>query len=224
MMNEIHSCMGGNFLKQKLMAIVCVLCATMMFFAGVCAAKGKKADDGAQAQQATLAHIQKANALCSNFTCRYDEEANVYTFVPKEEVLARLSGKAATMIPSVAYAGKDNTALFSVLFSYGGVEYADLTDVTLVLNGKEMDFTVPEGASAKEDYTAYVTEEYAAQFDGDILDEFYAFATSETTADAKDVLKLTGKTASAERRLTPYDKEVLKEAIDIYRALSDTKK
>ena len=60
-----------------------------------------------------------------------------------------------------------------------------------------------------------VTENYAAQFEGDILDELYAGATAEN-GSAK--LRLTGK-ETVERELNAYDKAVLKEAIDIYRAL-----
>lgn len=209
-------------MKKKILMLVTTL-LVLVLAASVCAAKDKK-DDAAKAQQATLEHIQQANALCDKFTCRYDEEANVYTFVPKDEVLARLSGKAATMIPSVAYAGNDGATLFRMLFSYGGVAYADLTDVTLVLNGQEASFAVPDGATVKEDHAGFVTEDYAAGFDGEILDTFYAFATSETAADSSDTLRLTGKTAEASRRITPYDKAVLKEAIDLYRALSADQK
>jgi hypothetical protein len=208
---------GGIILKKTMMTVIAALLVLLMA-ASVCAAKDKK-DDQAKAQEQTLAHVQQANALTQKFTCRYDEEADVYTFVPNDAALARLSGKAATMIPSVAYAGKDGAVLFRILFSYGGLEYLDMTDVTLTAGGRDMSFAVPEGATVKEQQTGYVTEDYAAGFDGDILNDFYAFATSAASADTKDVLKLTGKTTEVSRPLTAFDKEVLKEAIEIYRAL-----
>ena len=53
--------------------------------------------------------------------------------------------------------------------------------------------------------------------------QYKKLAAKADTA-ARDTLRLTGKTASAERRITPYDKAVLKEAIDLYRALSADQK
>lgn len=222
-------------MKKKWFAIVCVLCAAMMLFAGVCAAKGKKVDP-------TLQHIQQANIYCDKYVCRYDAQANVYTFVPRDEVLARLSGKAATMIPSVAYAAKDGAVLYRLLFSYAGLEYLDMSDVTIVdADGRQMSFTVPDGATTKEQQAGYVTEDYAAGFEGDVLDELYKLATAPEAAapaPAEDggtaeeaaaddaapqllpgTLRLTGKGGEASRQLTAYDKSVLKESIDIYRAL-----
>ena len=159
--------------------------------------------------------MQQANGLCDKFACRYDEESKGYVFSPKPEVLGRLSGKAATVIPSVTLAEKDDAVSFRMLFSYAGLEFLDFQEVALVMNGKTFAFTVPEGASEQETATGFVTENYSALFEGDLLDELYAGATA---ADGSTTLRLTGK-ETVERELGAYDKAVLKEAIDIYRAL-----
>lgn len=188
----------------------------LVLSAGICSAKSAKSEEKAAAaqQQATLSKVQQANVLCDKFACRYDEEAKGYVFSPKPEVLGRLSGKAATVIPSVTLAEKDDAVSFRMLFSYAGLEFLDFQEVALVMNGKTFAFTVPEGASEQETATGFVTENYSALFEGDILDELYAGATS----DGSTVLRLTGK-ETVERELGAYDKAVLKEAIDIYRAL-----
>ena len=188
----------------------------LVLSAGICSAKSAKSEEKAAAaqQQATLSKVQQANVLCDKFACRYDEEAKGYVFSPKPEVLGRLSGKAATVIPSVTLAEKDDAVSFRMLFSYAGLEFLDFQEVALVMNGKTFAFTVPEGASEQETATGFVTENYSALFEGDLLDELYAGATS----DGSTVLRLTGK-ETVERELGAYDKAVLKEAIDIYRAL-----
>lgn len=189
----------------------------LVLSAGICSAKSAKSEEKAAAaqQQATLSKVQQANGLCDKFACRYDEEAKGYVFSPKPEVLGRLSGKAATVIPSVTLAEKDDAVSFRMLFSYAGLEFLDFQEVALVMNGKTFAFTVPEGASEQETSTGFVTENYSALFEGDLLDELYAGATA---ADGSTTLRLTGK-ETVERELGAYDKAVLKEAIDIYRAL-----
>lgn len=189
----------------------------LVLSAGICSAKSAKSEEKAAAaqQQATLSKVQQANGLCDKFACRYDEEAKGYVFSPKPEVLGRLSGKAATVIPSVTLAEKDDAVSFRMLFSYAGLEFLDFQEVALVMNGKTFAFTVPEGASEQETATGFVTEDYSALFEGDLLDELYAGATA---ADGSMTLRLTGK-ETVERELNAYDKAVLKEAIDIYRAL-----
>ena len=205
----------GILLKQKCMMLLSLL-LVLVLSAGICSAKSAKSEEKAAAaqQQATLSKVQQANGLCDKFACRYDEEAKGYVFSPKPEVLGRLSGKAATVIPSVTLAEKDDAVSFRMLFSYAGLEFLDFQEVALVMNGKTFAFTVPEGASEQETATGFVTENYSALFEGDILDELYAGATS----DGSTVLRLTGK-ETVERELGAYDKAVLKEAIDIYRAL-----
>lgn len=205
----------GILLKQKCMMLLSLL-LVLVLSAGICSAKSAKSEEKAAAaqQQATLSKVQQANVLCDKFACRYDEEAKGYVFSPKPEVLGRLSGKAATVIPSVTLAEKDDAVSFRMLFSYAGLEFLDFQEVALVMNGKTFAFTVPEGASEQETATGFVTENYSALFEGDILDELYAGATS----DGSTVLRLTGK-ETVERELGAYDKAVLKEAIDIYRAL-----
>lgn len=189
----------------------------LVLSAGICSAKSAKSEEKAAAaqQQATLSKVQQANGLCDKFACRYDEEAKGYVFSPKPEVLGRLSGKAAAVIPSVTLAEKDDAVSFRMLFSYAGLEFLDFQEVALVMNGKTFAFTVPEGASEQETATGFVTENYSALFEGDLLDELYAGATA---ADGSTTLRLTGK-ETVERELGAYDKAVLKEAIDIYRAL-----
>ena len=197
------------------------LLLVLVLSAGICSAKAKSEEKAAAAQQqATLQKVQKANALCDKFACRYDEEAKGYVFSPKTEVLGRLSGKAAAVIPSVTLAEKDDTVSFRMLVSYAGLEFLNFKEVALIMNDKTFAFTVPEGASEQETATGFVTENYAAQFEGDILDELYAGATAEN-GSAK--LRLTGK-ETVERELNAYDKAVLKEAIDLYRALSADQK
>ena len=192
------------------------LLLVLVLSAGICSAKAKSEEKAAAAQQqATLQKVQKANALCDKFACRYDEEAKGYVFSPKTEVLGRLSGKAAAVIPSVTLAEKDDTVSFRMLVSYAGLEFLNFKEVALIMNDKTFAFTVPEGASEQETATGFVTENYAAQFEGDILDELYAGATAEN-GSAK--LRLTGK-ETVERELNAYDKAVLKEAIEIYRTL-----
>ena len=205
----------GILLKQKCMMLLSLL-LVLVLSAGICSAKSAKSEEKAAAaqQQATLSKVQQANGLCDKFACRYDEEAKGYVFSPKPEVLGRLSGKAATVIPSVTLAEKDDAVSFRMLFSYAGLEFLDFQEVALVMNGKTFAFTVPEGASEQETATGFVTEDYSALFEGDLLDELYAGATS----DGSTVLRLTGK-ETVERELNAYDKAVLKEAIDIYRAL-----
>ena len=205
----------GILLKQKCMMLLSLL-LVLVLSAGICSAKSAKSEEKAAAaqQQATLSKVQQANGLCDKFACRYDEEAKGYVFSPKPEVLGRLSGKAATVIPSVTLAEKDDAVSFRMLFSYAGLEFLDFKEVALVMNGKTFAFTVPDGASAQETATGFVTEDYSALFEGDLLDELYAGATS----DGSTVLRLTGK-ETVERELNAYDKAVLKEAIDIYRAL-----
>ena len=205
----------GIFLKQKCMMLLTML-LVLALSVGICSAKGAKSEEKAAAaqQQATLSKVQQANALCDKFACRYDEEAKGYVFAPKPEVLGRLSGKAAAVIPSVTLAEKDDAVSFRMLFSYAGLEFLDFKEVALVMNGKTFAFTVPDGASEQETATGFVTEDYSALFEGDLLDELYAGATS----DGSTVLRLTGK-ETVERELNAYDKAVLKEAIDIYRAL-----
>ena len=205
----------GILLKQKCMMLLSLL-LVLVLSAGICSAKAKSEEKAAAAQQqATLQKVQKANALCDKFACRYDEEAKGYVFSPKTEVLGRLSGKAAAVIPSVTLAEKDDTVSFRMLFSYAGLEFLNFKEVALIMNDKTFAFTVPEGASEQETATGFVTENYAAQFEGDILDELYAGATAEN-GSAK--LRLTGK-ETVERELNTYDKAVLKEAIEIYRTL-----
>ena len=206
----------GILLKQKCMMLLSLL-LVLVLSAGICSAKSAKSEEKAAAaqQQATLTKVQQANALCDKFACRYDEEAKGYVFSPKPEVLGRLSGKAATVIPSVTLAEKDDAVSFRMLFSYAGLEFLDFQEVALVMNGKTFAFTVPEGASEQETATGFVTEDYSALFEGDLLDELYAGATA---ADGSMTLRLTGK-ETVERELNAYDKAVLKEAIDIYRAL-----
>lgn len=189
----------------------------LVLSAGICSAKSAKSEEKAAAaqQQATLSKVQQANGLCDKFACRYDEEAKGYVFSPKPEVLGRLSGKVAAVIPSVTLAEKDDAVSFRMLFSYAGLEFLDFKEVALVMNGKTFAFTVPDGASEQETATGFVTENYSALFEGDILDELYAGATA---ADGSTTLRLTGK-ETVERELGAYDKAVLKEAIDIYRAL-----
>ena len=206
----------GILLKQKCMMLLSLL-LVLVLSAGICSAKSAKSEEKAAAaqQQATLSKVQQANGLCDKFACRYDEEAKGYVFSPKPEVLGRLSGKAATVIPSVTLAEKDDAVSFRMLFSYAGLEFLDFKEVALVMNGKTFAFTVPEGASEQETATGFVTENYSALFEGDILDELYAGATA---ADGSTTLRLTGK-ETVERELGAYDKAVLKEAIDIYRAL-----
>ena len=198
------------------MLLAMLLVLVLVLSAGICSAKSAKSEEKAAAaqQQATLSKEQQANGLCDKFACRYDEEAKGYVFSPKPEVLGRLSGKAATVIPSVTLAEKDDAVSFRMLFSYAGLEFLDFQEVALVMNGKTFAFTVPEGASEQETATGFVTENYSALFEGDLLDELYAGATS----DGSTVLRLTGK-ETVERELNAYDKAVLKEAIDIYRAL-----
>ena len=198
------------------MLLAMLLVLVLVLSAGICSAKSAKSEEKAAAaqQQATLSKVQQANGLCDKFACRYDEEAKGYVFSPKPEVLGRLSGKAATVIPSVTLAEKDDAVSFRMLFSYAGLEFLDFQEVALVMNGKTFAFTVPEGASEQETATGFVTEDYSALFEGDLLDELYAGATS----DGSTVLRLTGK-ETVERELNAYDKAVLKEAIDIYRAL-----
>lgn len=204
----------GILLKQKCMMLLSLL-LVLVLSAGICSAKAKDEEKAAAAQQqATLTKVQQANALCDKFACRYDEEAKGYVFSPKPEVLGRLSGKAAAVIPSVTLAEKDDAVSFRMLFSYAGLEFLDFKEVALVMNGKTFAFTVPDGASEQETATGFVTEDYSALFEGDLLDELYAGATS----DGSTVLRLTGK-ETVERELNAYDKAVLKEAIDIYRAL-----
>lgn len=205
----------GILLKQKCMMLLSLL-LVLVLSAGICSAKSAKSEEKAAAaqQQATLSKVQQANGLCDKFACRYDEEAKGYVFSPKPEVLGRLSGKAATVIPSVTLAEKDDAVSFRMLFSYAGLEFLDFKEVALVMNGKTFAFTVPDGASEQETATGFVTEDYSALFEGDLLDELYAGATS----DGSTVLRLTGK-ETVERELNAYDKAVLKEAIDIYRAL-----
>ena len=204
----------GILLKQKCMMLLSLL-LVLVLSAGICSAKAKATEKAAAAQQqATLSKVQQANGLCDKFACRYDEEAKGYVFSPKPEVLGRLSGKAATVIPSVTLAEKDDAVSFRMLFSYAGLEFLDFKEVALVMNGKTFAFTVPDGASEQETATGFVTEDYSALFEGDLLDELYAGATS----DGSTVLRLTGK-ETVERELNAYDKAVLKEAIDIYRAL-----
>ena len=205
----------GILLKQKCMILLSLL-LVLVLSAGICSAKSAKSEEKAAAaqQQATLSKVQQANGLCDKFACRYDEEAKGYVFSPKPEVLGRLSGKAATVIPSVTLAEKDDAVSFRMLFSYAGLEFLDFKEVALVMNGKTFAFTVPDGASEQETATGFVTEDYSALFEGDLLDELYAGATS----DGSTVLRLTGK-ETVERELNAYDKAVLKEAIDIYRAL-----
>ena len=205
----------GILLKQKCMMLLSLL-LVLVLSAGICSAKSAKSEEKAAAaqQQATLSKVQQANGLCDKFACRYDEEATGYVFSPKPEVLGRLSGKAATVIPSVTLAEKDDAVSFRMLFSYAGLEFLDFKEVALVMNGKTFAFTVPDGASEQETATGFVTEDYSALFEGDLLDELYAGATS----DGSTVLRLTGK-ETVERELGAYDKAVLKEAIDIYRAL-----
>lgn len=205
----------GILLKQKCMMLLSLL-LVLVLSAGICSAKSAKSEEKAAAaqQQATLSKVQQANGLCDKFACRYDEEAKGYVFSPKPEVLGRLSGKAATVIPSVTLAEKDDAVSFRMLFSYAGLEFLDFKEVALVMNGKTFAFTVPDGASEQETATGFVTENYSALFEGDLLDELYAGATS----DGSTVLRLTGK-ETVERELNAYDKAVLKEAIDIYRAL-----
>lgn len=205
----------GILLKQKCMMLLSLL-LVLVLSAGICSAKSAKSEEKAAAaqQQATLSKVQQANGLCDKFACRYDEEAKGYVFSPKPEVLGRLSGKAAAVIPSVTLAEKDDAVSFRMLFSYAGLEFLDFKEVALVMNGKTFAFTVPDGASEQETATGFVTEDYSALFEGDLLDELYAGATS----DGSTVLRLTGK-ETVERELNAYDKAVLKEAIDIYRAL-----
>lgn len=206
----------GILLKQKCMMLLSLL-LVLVLSAGICSAKSAKSEEKAAAaqQQATLSKVQQANGLCDKFACRYDEEAKGYVFSPKPEVLGRLSGKAAAVIPSVTLAEKDDTVSFRMLFSYAGLEFLNFKEVALIMNDKTFAFTVPEGASEQETATGFVTENYAAQFEGDILDELYAGATAEN-GSAK--LRLTGK-ETVERELNAYDKAVLKEAIEIYRTL-----
>ena len=214
--NEGKTCRKeGIFLKKKCFMLLAML-LVLVLSAGICSAKSAKSEEKAAAaqQQATLTKVQQANALCDKFACRYDEEAKGYVFSPKPEVLGRLSGKAATVIPSVTLAEKDDAVSFRMLFSYAGLEFLDFKEVALVMNGKTFAFTVPDGASEQETATGFVTENYSALFEGDLLDELYAGATS----DGSTVLRLTGK-ETVERELNAYDKAVLKEAIDIYRAL-----
>ncbi|MCI6101259.1 MAG: hypothetical protein MR698_11620 [Selenomonas sp.] len=203
-------------MKQKCMMLLSLL-LVLVLSAGICSAKSAKSEEKAAAaqQQATLTKVQQANALCDKFACRYDEEAKGYVFSPKPEVLGRLSGKAATVIPSVTLAEKDDAVSFRMLFSYAGLEFLDFKEVALVMNGKTFAFSVPDGASEQETATGFVTEDYSALFEGDLLDELYAGATA---ADGSTTLRLTGK-ETVERELGAYDKAVLKEAIDIYRAL-----
>ena len=198
------------------MLLAMLLVLVLVLSAGICSAKSAKSEEKAAAaqQQATLSKVQQANGLCDKFACRYDEEAKGYVFSPKPEVLGRLSGKAATVIPSVTLAEKDDAVSFRMLCSYAGREFLDFKEVALVMNGKTFAFTVPDGASEQETATGFVTEDYSALFEGDLLDELYAGATS----DGSTVLRLTGK-ETVERELNAYDKAVLKEAIDIYRAL-----
>ena len=214
--NEGKTCRKeGIFLKKKCFMLLAML-LVLVLSAGICSAKSAKSEEKAAAaqQQATLSKVQQANGLCDKFACRYDEEAKGYVFSPKPEVLGRLSGKAATVIPSVTLAEKDDAVSFRMLFSYAGLEFLDFKEVALVMNGKTFAFTVPDGASEQETATGFVTEDYSALFEGDLLDELYAGATS----DGSTVLRLTGK-ETVERELNAYDKAVLKEAIDIYRAL-----
>lgn len=214
--NEGKTCRKeGIFLKKKCFMLLAML-LVLVLSAGICSAKSAKSEEKAAAaqQQATLTKVQQANALCDKFACRYDEEAKGYVFSPKPEVLGRLSGKAAAVIPSVTLAEKDDAVSFRMLFSYAGLEFLDFKEVALVMNGKTFAFTVPDGASEQETATGFVTEDYSALFEGDLLDELYAGATS----DGSTVLRLTGK-ETVERELNAYDKAVLKEAIDIYRAL-----
>lgn len=215
--NEGKTCRKeGIFLKKKCFMLLAML-LVLVLSAGICSAKSAKSEEKAAAaqQQATLSKVQQANGLCDKFACRYDEEAKGYVFSPKPEVLGRLSGKAATVIPSVTLAEKDDAVSFRMLFSYAGLEFLDFKEVALVMNGKTFAFTVPEGASEQETATGFVTENYSALFEGDLLDELYAGATA---ADGSTTLRLTGK-ETVERELGAYDKAVLKEAIDIYRAL-----
>lgn len=215
--NEGKTCRKeGIFLKKKCFMLLAML-LVLVLSAGICSAKSAKSEEKAAAaqQQATLSKVQQANGLCDKFACRYDEEAKGYVFSPKPEVLGRLSGKAATVIPSVTLAEKDDAVSFRMLFSYAGLEFLDFQEVALVMNGKTFAFTVPEGASEQETSTGFVTENYSALFEGDLLDELYAGATA---ADGSTTLRLTGK-ETVERELGAYDKAVLKEAIDIYRAL-----
>ena len=215
--NEGKTCRKeGIFLKKKCFMLLAML-LVLVLSAGICSAKSAKSEEKAAAaqQQATLSKVQQANVLCDKFACRYDEESKGYVFSPKPEVLGRLSGKAATVIPSVTLAEKDDAVSFRMLFSYAGLEFLDFQEVALVMNGKTFAFTVPEGASEQETATGFVTENYSALFEGDLLDELYAGATA---ADGSTTLRLTGK-ETVERELGAYDKAVLKEAIDIYRAL-----
>lgn len=215
--NEGKTCRKeGIFLKKKCFMLLAML-LVLVLSAGICSAKSAKSEEKAAAaqQQATLSKVQQANGLCDKFACRYDEEAKGYVFSPKPEVLGRLSGKAAAVIPSVTLAEKDDAVSFRMLFSYAGLEFLDFQEVALVMNGKTFAFTVPEGASEQETATGFVTENYSALFEGDLLDELYAGATA---ADGSTTLRLTGK-ETVERELGAYDKAVLKEAIDIYRAL-----
>ena len=139
----------GILLKQKCMMLLSLL-LVLVLSAGICSAKSAKSEEKAAAaqQQATLSKVQQANVLCDKFACRYDEEAKGYVFSPKPEVLGRLSGKAATVIPSVTLAEKDDAVSFRMLFSYAGLEFLDFKEVALVMNGKTFAFTVPEGAVA----------------------------------------------------------------------------
>ncbi|MDY6269128.1 MAG: hypothetical protein SPL39_09240 [Selenomonadaceae bacterium] len=202
-------------MKKKGFMLLSML-MVLVLSVGICSAKGKSVEEQAAAQQqATLAKVQQANALCDKFVCRYDEEAKAYTFVPKPDVLGRLSGKAAALIPSVSYAEKDGKVSFHLLFSYAGLDFLGFTEVALDTNGKSFAFAVPEGASTQETATGFVTEDYAATFEGDLIDDIYDGATA---TDGKSVLRLTGKD-TVERELNAYDKAVLKEAVELYRAL-----
>lgn len=193
----------------------------------VCSAKSaaaKEAEAQAAAQAATLSKVQQANALAKNYECHYDEEEKSYVFKPRAGVLERLTGKAATVIPYVLYPEEDPVPSFRLMFSYAGLEWLELTEVAIQAGGRTYAFAVPEGASTKEEATGFVTEDYMAAFDGDIVDALYEAATAAPVEGTPDVLRLTGKT-TVERSYTAFDKELLKEAIDIDRALqAETKK
>ena len=140
----------GILLKQKCMMLLSLL-LVLVLSAGICSAKAKDEEKAAAAQQqATLTKVQQANALCDKFACRYDEEAKGYVFSPKPEVLGRLSGKAAAVIPSVTLAEKDDAVSFRMLFSYAGLEFLDFKEVALVMNGKpDRASSAPPAARAK---------------------------------------------------------------------------
>lgn len=209
---------GGIFLKKTILLFVFVLLVLPMSLCAAKSAAAKEAEAQAAAQAAALAKVQAANALCKNFECHFDEEEKAYLFQPKPEVIERLSGKAATVIPYILYPETDPAPSFRLVFSYAGLEWLELTEATIQSGGRTFAFAIPEGASKKEEATGFVTEDYMAAFDGDILDALYDAASGEPTEETPDRLRLTGKSV-VERSYTAYDKALLKEAIDIYRAL-----